>query len=81
MNTPSYKHISDAICALIGVVTKEEGIQPVEKIGSGGGNISDSTTNADTDKPSPGLILSTNTSCPISKEEPFLKTIQMIKSY
>ena len=32
MNTPSYKRISDAICALTGVVTKEEDIRPMEMV-------------------------------------------------
>ena len=32
MNTPSYKHISPALCALAGVVTKEEDIGPVEMV-------------------------------------------------
>ena len=58
MNTPSYKHISPALHALAGVVTKEEDIGPVEMVVSEGDNISDSTIEAYTDESSPDSILS-----------------------
>ena len=56
MTTPSYKHISGAICALNCVVTEEEEIGPMEIVVLEGGNIS--VSNTDTRKPSPHLILS-----------------------
>ena len=81
MNTPSYKHISPALCALAGVVTKEEDIGPMEMVVSEGGNISDSTADAYTDKPSPDLILSDKHELSHIKERTSPKRIQMIKRY
>ena len=81
MNTPGYKHISPALCALVGVVTMEEDIGPVEMVVLEGDNISDSTIEAYTDELSPDSILTDKHKLFRTIRRTSPKIIQMVKFY